>query len=61
MKLKINESKLDRELKLMRVKEDKTSSLLADIDSSHIISILEENMKLRETPMVERLKNKLKK
>ncbi len=60
MKLKLHESKLDRELELRKAEPDEGSPL-RDIDSNHIISMLEDNMRTRETPILERIKAKLKK
>jgi len=60
MKLKIKDSKVNSDIKLRDVPESEEFPL-RDLNSSHIIRELEENIKLRETPIIERLRNKLKK
>jgi hypothetical protein len=54
MKIKLPESKLRKETPLT----EKFMGL-SDLDSNLIINRLEENIKLRETPIAERLKKKL--
>jgi len=58
--MKLKGSKLKSEIKLNGAGE-KNDFPLRDLNSNHLINQLEENIKLRETPIIERLKNKLKK
>ena len=58
--MKLKESKIKSDIKLRDMPEAEEFPL-RDLNSSHIINELEENIKLRETPIIERLKNKLKK
>jgi len=58
--MKLKESKIKSDIKLAGMPESEEFPL-RDLDSSHIINQLEENMKMRETPILERLKAKLKK
>ena len=55
MKLKLEESKL----KPITLLGDMAT--IKDMDTNMIVNKLEESIKLRETPIIERLKDKLKK
>lgn len=55
MKLKIEESKLKPKTMLGEIVN------IRDMDTMTIVKKLEDNIKLRETPILERLKDKLKK
>ncbi len=58
--MKLKESKIKSDIKLGKMPESEEFPL-RDLNSHHIINQLEENMKTRETPILERLKAKLKK
>ena len=58
--MKLKGSKLNSGLKLKEL-EGEHDFPLRDLNSNHLIAELEENIRLRETPIIERLKNRLKK
>ena len=54
MKLKLNQDKLKPEYKV-------ANSMLKELDSTFIITVLEESIKFREMPITEQFKHKLRK